>query len=215
MLMDKDISRIRREFDGALDEKDLKQNPIDQFGIWFEEALNFNVLDPNAMTLATVSKEGKPSARIVLLKSFDNNGFTLFTNYDSRKGIELLENKNAALVFFWPEVDRQIRIEGEIQKVAKDVSDKYFASRPVGSRIGACISPQSKIIKDREFLETLKAEHELNVRKGKSITRPYNWGGYILAPNVIEFWQGRKNRLHDRFEYKLGNGNWTCNRLAP
>ncbi len=206
---------IRKDYSRqTLDEKDLAQDAIEQFSRWWNDAMKSEVIEVNAMTLATATNDGMPHARIVLLKGFDDNGFVFFTNYESHKGKELAENNKAALVFFWKELERQVRIEGTVKKINAAESNKYFQSRPAGSRIGAWASPQSKSIESRELLEE-------NVKKfteqfGENIPRPANWGGYVVSPASIEFWQGRSNRLHDRILYsKTVNENWKIERLAP
>ncbi len=209
------IQNLRQDYKSkSLSESDIDQNPIQQFKIWFEEALQAKLNEPNAMTLATADKNGKPSARIVLLKGLEENGFIFYTNYWSRKGANIAENPHAALVFFWGDLERQVRVEGEISKISGELSSAYFNSRPLGSKIGATISPQSKVIASREELElACKALEEKH--KDGIIPRPENWGGYILKPNYIEFWQGRSSRLHDRLRFKLENNVWTLERLAP
>lgn len=213
--MTKQISDIRKDYSlNSLDEKHVDENAIMQFDRWFNEAINSEIDEVNAMTLATVSADGKPHARIVLLKGFDAKGFVFFTNYNSNKGKNLAENTNAALVFFWKELQRQVRIEGVAAKVSAQESDEYFFSRPEGSRIGAWASPQSEIIESRHLLDEKVAEY--SAAFGNDIPRPPHWGGYRLKPAVIEFWQGRTNRLHDRIRYlKLENNNWKIERLAP
>lgn len=211
----KDISSIRKEYAlKQLDESEVDKNPFVQFGIWFDDALIAEVNEPNAMILSTVSSEGRPSSRVLLLKGLDENGFTFFTNYKSRKALHIENNPFASLLFFWPELERQIRIEGEIIKVSSEESDEYFSSRPEGSKIGAWVSPQSSVIKSRGFLESIKMVIEGQFAN-KSISRPPNWGGYRLEPNLIEFWQGRPNRLHDRVQYSLHQSKWKIERLAP
>lgn len=211
----KDISSIRKEYAlKQLDESEVDKNPFVQFGAWLDDALTAEVNEPNAMILSTVSPEGRPSSRVVLLKGFDENGFTFFTNYKSRKALHIENNPFASLLFFWPELERQIRIEGKITKVSLEESDAYFNSRPEGSKIGAWVSPQSSVIKSRGFLESIKMAIEGQFAS-KPISRPPNWGGYRLTPNLIEFWQGRPNRLHDRIQFSLANGIWNIDRLAP
>lgn len=211
----KDISSIRKEYTQTqLDESEVDRNPFVQFGIWFDDALNAEVNEPNAMVLSTVSPEGRPSSRVVLLKGFDEKGFTFFTNYKSRKALHIENNPFVSLLFFWPELERQIRIEGDIAKVSPDESDTYFNSRPEGSKIGAWVSPQSSVIKSRGFLESIKMVIEGQFAN-KPISRPPNWGGYRLSPNLIEFWQGRPNRLHDRIQYSQSKEGWKIERLAP
>ena len=213
--MNNSIADIRRDYKlQSLLESDVATNPIQQFTKWWQEAINSNIDEVNAMTLATSTIDGKPSARTVLLKDYDEQGFVFFTNYNSHKGKELNENPNAALVFFWKELERQIRIEGTVQKIETTKSDNYFNSRPISSRIGAWSSPQSEVIESREILET--NEQNFIEKFGEVIPRPAHWGGYIIQPNVIEFWQGRSSRLHDRLQYTLmENGAWKMERLAP
>jgi pyridoxamine 5'-phosphate oxidase len=209
------IQSLRQDYRSAeLSEKDTEKNPIKQFEKWFKAAIDAQLYEPNVMTLATADKSGKPNARIVLLKGFDENGFSFYTNYLSQKGKEIKKNPQACLVFFWAELERQVRIEGKIEKLSKEASEKYFHSRPVGSQIGAIVSPQSQIITDRKALEN-KVEELTNQYEGKTIPKPAHWGGYIVKPTSIEFWQGRTSRLHDRIKYDLINGKWQTNRLAP
>jgi pyridoxamine 5'-phosphate oxidase len=209
------IADIRQDYKmNALSEKDVSKNPIDQFAKWWDDAIASNIEEVNAMTLATVNKVGKPAARIVLLKGVSEAGFEFFTNYESRKADNMNDNENVALVFFWKELERQIRIEGTVQKLSPEKSDAYFNSRPEGSRIGAWASPQSKIIAEREILE-IKVEEIKNKFEQTEILRPAFWGGYIVKPNLVEFWQGRSSRLHDRIEYILENEQWSKRRLAP
>jgi pyridoxamine 5'-phosphate oxidase len=212
--MSTNLADIRKDYRlASFDEKDAAANPFEQFTKWWNEATHSNIEEVNAMTLATATKDGLPSARIVLLKGYDENGFVFFTNYSSDKGKELAQNPKAALVFFWKELERQIRIEGTVEKVSAEESDAYFNSRPAGSRIGAWASHQSAVIEYRQVIEQ-------NVKKyteifGKEIPRPENWGGYIVKPILMEFWQGRSSRLHDRLQYRLDSGNWIRERLAP
>lgn len=209
------LQNLRQDYRSAsLSEKDVDSNPIKQFGKWLKDALNSAVAEPSAMTLATVDKSNKPNARIVLLKGFDGNGFGFYTNYLSEKGKELKKNPVACLVFFWPELERQVRIEGKVEKLDKETSEKYFHSRPIGSQISAIVSPQSQIISDRKILED-KTEELTKQYEGKTIPKPAHWGGYIVKPTSIEFWQGRPSRLHDRIKYDLINGKWQTSRLAP
>jgi len=213
--MNENIAGIRQDYQQqSLLEKNVKTDPISQFSTWWDDALKSEITEVNAMTLATASAAGAPSARIVLLKSFSEEGFVFFTNYNSKKGNDLEENPNACLVFFWKELERQVRISGKVSKIAAGESDEYFNSRPGGSKIGAWASPQSSVIASRETIEsnTTKFEQQFT---GGNIERPPHWGGYILEPNVIEFWQGRPNRLHDRILYSLQKGNWIIERLAP
>mgnify|MGYP000877788185 FL=1 len=211
----KDISAIRKEYlITQLNEDDVQSDPLKQFEQWLNEAVESNVNEPTAMTLATSTFEGKPSARVVLLKGVSPEGFSFFTNYDSKKGKQILQNPYGALVFFWPELERQVRIEGKVAKLTDKQSDEYFKTRPEGSKIGAWASPQSQVIPNRKYIENLKSDFHEEFSK-RTIKRPPNWGGYVLAPTCIEFWQGRADRLHDRIQYTLTNGVWTIERLAP
>jgi pyridoxamine 5'-phosphate oxidase len=205
------VDRARR----SLSEHDLHRDPIAQFRIWFDEALHAGVPDANAMTLATATRSGVVSARIVLLKGFDERGFVFYTNYLSRKGRDLEENPLAALVFYWQPLDRQVRIEGVVGRVTDAESDEYFHSRPLLSQIGALASPQSTPIAGRESLDRRFDELAAQFKNG-SVPRPEHWGGYRVAPHTVEFWQGREHRLHDRLVYhKESNGRWKIQRLAP
>ncbi len=211
-----DIAAIRKDYKlQSLDEKDVQPDPMQQFEKWWQDVLGSTIEEVNAMTLATANKNGRPSARIVLLKGFIKDGFIFFTNYESHKGSELLENPQASLVFFWKELERQVRIEGMAEKISGKESDAYFSSRPEGSKIGAWASPQSKVIASREIIEANVTATEKKFT-GAEIQRPPHWGGYIIKPSVIEFWQGRPSRLHDRIQYsKQENGSWKIERLAP
>jgi pyridoxamine 5'-phosphate oxidase len=211
-----ELQNLRQDYSAAtLSETSINVNPIKQFDIWFKEALVAEIHEPNAMTLATATTDGRPSARIVLLKNFDMNGFAFYTNYLSRKGKELTKNPNGALLFFWSELERQVRIEGTIEKLSKEESEKYFHSRPKGSQLGALASPQSQEIADRGVLESKISQLEAEYAD-KDIPKPSFWGGYILKPRQIEFWQGRPSRLHDRILFKkIDNKNWKKVRLAP
>jgi len=212
--MKSEIARIRHEYSQEkLSKAQVNPDPIKQFDEWFDAALRSELKDANAMTLATATSDGIPTARIVLLKDFDSNGFSFFTNYESQKAHDIKENPNGALVFFWPELERQIRIEGRIQKVEAEDSNRYFNMRPLGSRIAACISPQSQEIEKRDILEEAYRNYEQ--KSEEEIQRPDYWGGYRLLPSMIEFWQGRENRLNDRIEYRLEGANWKIRRLAP
>ncbi|TKC09267.1 pyridoxamine 5'-phosphate oxidase [Pedobacter frigoris] len=214
-LTKENIQNLRQDYRAAqLSENDVESNPILQFKKWFADAVNARLYEPNVMTLATADSDGKPSARIVLLKGFDESGFVFFTNYESKKGQDLIENPQAALVFFWAELERQVRIEGLVTKVDAQTSSDYFHSRPIGSQIGAMASPQSSIINDRSLLEE-KVKELTSEYEGKEIPRPLHWGGYLIEPKFIEFWQGRSSRLHDRIAYDLVDGSWIINRLAP
>ena len=197
-----------------LTEDNIDKNPFRQFSKWYDLALNSGFLHPDAMTLATADKTGKPSARIVLLKSFDERGFVFFTNYESKKGRELTQNPYATLLFYWDTFDRQVRIEGSVEKVPLKESEEYFRSRPRGSQLGALVSSQSNIIESREELEK-KYEETAEKYEGKEIPLPENWGGFNLKPAYFEFWQNRDNRLHDRIKYVLENDLWKIERLAP
>ncbi|QDH80507.1 pyridoxamine 5'-phosphate oxidase [Echinicola soli] len=210
-----DIASIRTEYLlKSLDVNKLELSPLDQFQIWLDEAISAKVNEPNAMNVATVSAENRPSARIVLLKGIDS-GFVFYTNYASNKGLELAQNNVAALTFFWPELQRQVRIEGKVEKVSEALSDQYFLSRPKGSQIGAWASPQSQQIPDRNFLES-EEKKMLERFAHEPLSRPPHWGGYRVVPDRVEFWQGRQSRLHDRIVYTLENTeNWVKNRLAP
>jgi pyridoxamine 5'-phosphate oxidase len=210
------IADIRKDYSSkSLSENEVEKNAIRQFDRWWKEAVKSDIPEVNAMTLATASSDGIPSARIVLLKGYDDGGFIFFTNYESFKAQQLKENPRACLVFFWKELERQVRITGIIEKLTSEASDVYFNSRPEGSRISAIASPQSQVIANREWLE----EEVNKVIKGlqeKTIQRPENWGGYVVRPITIEFWQGRSNRLHDRLQYSLEeDGGWMIERLAP
>jgi pyridoxamine 5'-phosphate oxidase len=209
------IKELRKDFSGeALEEKAVNPNPVLQFDFWFKEVVKAEATEPNAMTLSTVH-DGRPSARIVLLREFGEQGFAFFTNYNSRKGKELFENPFACLTFFWPELERQVRIEGKVQVHSKEASDNYFNSRPRSSRIGAWSSPQSSVIKNREELENLVTDFDKKYPT-EQVPRPEFWGGFILKPDYFEFWQGRPSRLHDRICYsKVENENWKIERLAP
>lgn len=199
-----------------LEEQEMDPNPIQQFQNWFEEAIEAKVPEPNAMTLATVKPDGKPAARIVLLKGFDENGFVFFTNYNSDKGLELAHCPYAALSFWWIEQQRQIRIEGKVEKISAGDSTNYFQSRPRGSQIGAWASPQSQSIENRAVLEKNVADWEKEFKGKEKLPRPTHWGGYCLKPSSLEFWQGQQNRLHDRIKYIIQKDNsWKWVRLAP
>ena len=209
------LQNLRQDYKAAeLSENDIVNNPITQFEKWFENAVNAEIYEPNAMTLATADKSGRPNARMVLLKGVDKEGFSFYSNYLSQKGKELKRNPLACLVFHWGELERQVRIEGKVEKLDKETSEAYFHSRPAGSKIGAIVSPQSQVIDDREVLES-KMEEATAYYEGKKIPKPAHWGGYIVKRTSIEFWQGRSNRLHDRIKYTLVNGNWKIERLAP
>jgi len=225
--MSNEIADIRKDYKlASLEEADVASNPIDQFTRWWNEAVASQIDEVNAMTLATVNAAGVPAARIVLLKGYNPNGFIFFTNYESDKGKNLAQNPNAAIVFFWKELERQIRIEGTVQKVSAEESDRYFNSRPASSRIGAWASPQSAVIENRLVIEQ-NVERYSSIFANDSIERPDHWGGYIVKPRSIEFWQGRSSRLHDRIRYTIeasaynaatdtrSDANWKIERLAP
>jgi pyridoxamine 5'-phosphate oxidase len=210
------IARLREEYSRAgLEESDTDPNPIEQFRTWFDEALAANLHEPNAMVLATATPDGRPSARVVLLKGLDERGFVFYTNYEGRKSRELEANPYAALLFYWGELERQVRLEGRVGRIPDEESDAYFAGRPRGSQLGAWASEQSRPIKDRgaleERLRELEAEYD-----GREVPRPPFWGGYRVEPETIEFWQGRENRLHDRLVYRRSeDGGWRRERLQP
>jgi pyridoxamine 5'-phosphate oxidase len=209
-----DLSKIRNEYlQGELDIEHVLPDPFQQFGVWMDQAILAQIEEPTAMTLATVSPEGIPSARMVLLKGFNENGFVFFTNYESRKGQQIAKNHRVALVFYWKELERQVRIEGFVLKTSGKESDDYFQSRPAESQISAIISPQSAPIPDRLYLIDLENEY-LQKHSGEH-KRPVHWGGYHVIPEMIEFWQGRENRLHDRIRYLRKGGEWLIERLAP
>jgi pyridoxamine 5'-phosphate oxidase len=210
------ISNARKDYArSSLHEENLDPDPIRQFTLWFDEATKSTVPEPNAMTLATCTIDGRPSARIVLLRGVDERGFAFFTNYESRKARELDSNPWAALVFFWHDLERQVRVEGRVERVSAEESDVYFHGRPESSRIGAWASPQSQVIPSREALEERFGDLENRFADG-AISRPPNWGGYRLVPDTVEFWQGRPSRLHDRLRYTRDQrGVWRIERLAP
>ena len=211
------LANLRLSYSTAtLDVSDVLENPISQFEKWFADALSAELVEPNAMVLATVSADFRPSARTVLLKGVSENGFVFYTNYESQKGRELAANPYAALVFSWLPLERQIRIEGEVVKISREDSGHYFHSRPKSSQIGAVASPQSRVIASREILETQFNELAQQYAAEDALPLPDNWGGYCVKPQRIEFWQGRPSRLHDRISYKLTTENtWQIERLAP
>ncbi|MEL7248322.1 MAG: pyridoxamine 5'-phosphate oxidase [Bacteroidota bacterium] len=190
-------------------------SPFVQFQRWFKAAQESTIKEPNAMTLATVGADGRPKARIVLLKQVDSAGFVFYTNYDSQKGQDMAANPFASLVFFWDVLQRQVRVAGRVEKITAEESAAYFQSRPKGSQIGATVSPQSQVILDREGLKTKVAELEAQYAEAEKLPLPNNWGGYRLVPDKVEFWQGRSSRLHDRIRYRLVDGSWERERLAP
>jgi pyridoxamine 5'-phosphate oxidase len=209
------LADLRVEYSaGGLTEADAGDDPFALFHRWFADALTADLIDPNALTLATVGPDGQPSARAVLLKALDDRGFTFFTNYDSRKGHEIAANPKVALLFLWHPLERQVRVEGTAELVSSAESDDYYTKRPLGSRLGAWASPQSAVIAGREVLERAHAELEARYPDGDP-PRPPNWGGYRVVPSVIEFWQGRRNRLHDRIRFTRNAVGWARDRLAP
>ncbi len=213
--MDPKLAAMREDYRaGGLSEADVAADPISQFQRWFDDAIEGGVYEPNGMTLATVGADGQPSARVVLLKGLDERGLAFYTNKDSRKGRQLAANGRAALTFWWGALERQVRFEGMIGDVEADVADAYYASRPLGSRIGAWASPQSQVVENRDVLD--EAERQLTEKYADGEPpRPPHWGGYRLTPERVEFWQGRSSRLHDRLCYHLDSGQWVIERLAP
>jgi pyridoxamine 5'-phosphate oxidase len=210
------LSELRKEYSKeTLEVSSMGKDPIHQFEKWFDEALRAEVLEPNAMTLSTVTESGKPSARIVLLKGIEHGSFLFFTNHQSQKGKELENNPACALTFFWPELERQVRIEGITSRVDSAIAEKYFQSRPRGSQIGAWASPQSAVISDRSLLEERVKELEKKYKDQELIPKPHQWGGYAVEPSEIEFWQGRPSRLHDRIVFYKTDDTWSIRRLAP
>ncbi|WP_417610323.1 pyridoxamine 5'-phosphate oxidase [Owenweeksia hongkongensis] len=213
--MSKELQNTRKDYtQSVLDEHHVSNNPVEQFAVWYSEYVTTQAIDPNAMTLSTINSAGKPTSRIVLLKGITKSGFEFYTNYDSNKGKEMENNPWVCLNFFWPELERQVRIEGKVEKVSAEESDAYFNSRPLGSRVGAWASPQSQVIESRDVLEERVRKYALEMTE--DVTRPPHWGGYRVIPNLMEFWQGRASRLHDRLLYTLQeNGQWKIDRLAP
>jgi pyridoxamine 5'-phosphate oxidase len=215
MISKKELQNIREEYSSKeLLKSSLALNPISQFKDWFEEALSANIAEVNAMTLATCGTNGQPSARVVLLKSVSQDGFVFYTNYISTKGKQMAENPKVATTFFWNELERQVRIEGVVEKVSEEESEEYFRSRPRLSQLGAVVSDQSSEIENRE--ELIKRMDLVTQKfEGKNVIKPKHWGGYIIKPTLIEFWQGRPGRLHDRLQYELIEGEWNITRLCP
>ena len=209
------LHQMRQEYAaGSLNETNMPHNPMEVFNVWLDFAINSGLTEPNAMTVATAAADGKPSARVVLLKEVNDNGFVFFTNYMSRKGSELIVNPQVAIVFDWHNLERQVRVEGRAEKLSSEESEAYFNERPEDAKIGAWASPQSKIVKDREELEKHLEEIEEQF-EDMPVHRPSHWGGYLIRPSVIEFWQGRPSRMHDRIVYYKTEDGWTMHRLAP
>lgn len=209
------LHQMRQEYAaGSLNETNMPHNPMEVFNVWLDFAINSGLTEPNAMTVATATADGKPSARVVLLKEVNDNGFVFFTNYMSRKGSELIVNPQVAIVFDWHNLERQVRVEGRAEKLSAEESEAYFNERPEDAKIGAWASPQSKIVKDREELEKHLEEIEEQF-EDMPVHRPSHWGGYLIRPSVIEFWQGRPSRMHDRIVYYKTEDGWTMHRLAP
>lgn len=217
LIIDERIQQLRKEYlQAGLEVTEVYSDPMRQFELWFDEAVKAELPEPNAMTLATATPDGMPSARIVLLKGIRQNGFWFFTNYESRKGKELQNNDYAAVVFFWQALERQVRIEGRVVKISQEESQQYFNTRPRASQIGAWTSPQSTPIPDRAYLENIYQSFEQKFANEATIPVPPHWGGYVLIPHYFEFWQGRQSRLHDRIIYHLvENSEWKISRLAP
>jgi pyridoxamine 5'-phosphate oxidase len=213
--MNASIADLRKDYAlQSLSEVDIDPDPFKQFQIWFDQAISAQLPEPNAMTLATATRNAIPDARIVLLKGFDDRGFVFYTNYDSQKGQELAENPQATLIFWWAELERQVRISGAVEKVSTAESDTYFHSRPIGSQLGAWTSNQSQVIPNREYLEH-RLQELTEQYQNQEIPRPPHWGGYRVMPHTIEFWQGRKSRLHDRLRYQKKQAGWKIDRLSP
>ena len=213
--MDKYIADIRKDYTlNGLSEQDVLENPIQQFKKWFDEAIESKILEPNGMVISTINPDFRLSSRVVLLKGLDERGFVFYSNYNSHKGQNIAQNPTVAVNFWWVELERQVRIEGRIEKTTEAESDEYFNSRPRGSQLGAWVSEQSMVIESREILEKRQTELEKKF-DNQLIPRPAHWGGYRVVPDLIEFWQGRSSRLHDRLRYKLENSIWTLERLSP
>jgi pyridoxamine 5'-phosphate oxidase len=216
-IENKNIAAIREDYTkGSLSKQDVKHNPFDQFKNWFDQALDSEVLEPNAMVLSTISTEGFPNSRVVLMKDIKSDGLSFFTNYKSHKGQEMEFNPKVSILFFWPELQRQIRMLGTVEKLSVEESTEYFQSRPTGSQIGAWSSPQSQIIVNREFLEEQVSHYEQKFNGLEVLPKPEFWGGFLFKPTQFEFWQGRSSRLHDRIVYNyIDGGSWSLIRLAP
>lgn len=210
-----ELSRMRQEYRaGSLNESEMASNPFDEFRVWLETAIASGLSEPNAMVVASATPDGRPSARVVLLKEMNDEGFVFYTNYMSRKGREMLANPFTSAVFDWHEIERQVRIEGLVEKVEDEESDAYFNVRPDDAKIGAWASPQSSIVRGREELEELQKRYTIQFA-GKEVPRPPHWGGFLIRPTMIEFWQGRPNRMHDRMAYYKVDKGWCMQRLAP
>lgn len=209
------INKLRRDFSGQpFEEENALKNPMEQFDVWFKEAVDAKLLDPSAVSVTTVSSKGKPSTRIVYLRGESDDGFIFYTNYNSEKGKDIEQNNQVALNFFWGELNRQVRVEGVVEKITDEASDAYFNKRPRESQIGAWASNQSELLLNREALEA-KVVYFTDKFKGSEVPRPSHWGGYIVKPNQLEFWQGRPSRLHDRIVYVNSNGDWKQSRISP
>lgn len=217
MSISLELSQLRQEYTRhELDEKMVHSSPTHQFSIWFNEALDSQILEPNAFTLSTVDLDGYPTARVLLLKELSETGFVFYTNYESAKGKEIEKNPYGAMTFLWLELQRQVRIKGSVSKVKRETSGEYFKSRPFESQLGAWVSPQSKIIPNRAFLDEKIQKYQQKYSSSENIPLPDHWGGYVLNPTEMEFWQGRMGRLHDRIRYRLnGPQDWIIERLAP
>ncbi|TAG86722.1 MAG: pyridoxamine 5'-phosphate oxidase [Bacteroidetes bacterium] len=215
MSNQQDIAQIRKDYSlKKLDEKEVNQNPFSQFKVWLEQAIQSEIIEPTAMNLATIGENNRPTSRIVLLKEVQTNGFVFFSNYQSKKGKEMFENPYVALNFFWAELERQVRIEGIVEKIPQFHSLEYFVTRPKASQLGAVASPQSEKVENRLFLEQ-KFEALEKEYAEKNVPKPTNWGGYKVIPTYFEFWQGRRSRLHDRIVYEKQDNNWNIARVAP
>ena len=211
----KELASLRQNYaKHELTRSSVRDDPFEQFAVWFDEARKAEIFEPNAMTLGTASADGRPSGRVVLLKGFSPQGFTFYTNYNSAKGRELSENPNCFLHFFWNELERQVIIRGSASRTAPDVSDEYFASRPYESQLGAWASDQSSVVESREALERRFSELRERYKEGQ-VSRPPHWGGFLVTPDEFEFWQGRPSRLHDRIRYKMTDRHWRIDRLSP